>query len=150
MIWIRITTGLMAYDRETEFFAEYIAANGEWVMSSISFMQFRHDYPYRAVSREEAAETAGGILPETLFRQYLDILRDNRGEKYNRKSIKTAGRKCPAVLDFRSAHGLIQSFSARKTRAAFVGVKYREEPGKRGTTPPARGATPPVMGTRHL
>lgn len=72
---------LMAYDRETEFFAEYIAANGEWVMSSISFMQFRHDYPYRAVSREEAAETAGGILPETLFRQYLDILRDNRGEK---------------------------------------------------------------------
>lgn len=72
---------LMAYDRETEFFAEYIAANGEWVMSSISFMQFRHDYPYRAVSREEAAETAGGILPETLFRQYLEILRENRGEK---------------------------------------------------------------------
>lgn len=81
----------------------------------------------------------GGILPETLFRQYLDILRDNRGEKYNRKSIKTAGRKCPAVLDFRSAHGFDSIVFRPQNAGGFCRCKIQRGAGKTGDNAACEG-----------
>lgn len=71
---------LSAYDRETDFFADYNEYKKEWQKSSITFMQFKHDYFYKEISEEEAERFTSGVLPEKLFEEYVATIKSNRGE----------------------------------------------------------------------
>ena len=72
---------LSAYNKETEFFADYNACKKAWQKSSITFAQFKHDYFYKEITKEEAEKFTGGVLPEKLFEEYVAIIKSNRGEQ---------------------------------------------------------------------
>ena len=71
---------LSAYDRETDFFADYNERKKEWQKSSITFMQFKHDFFYKEISEAEAKSFTGGFLPEKLFEEYVATIKSNRGK----------------------------------------------------------------------
>lgn len=71
---------LLAYEKSVAFFVMYVPETNEWTDCNISFSAFQHDYAYREIIREEALKITNGNLPDAMFRQYLDILRKNRGE----------------------------------------------------------------------
>ena len=71
---------LLAYERSSEFFVRYIEKTEEWESCSISFSNFRHDYAFKQISRQEAFNIANGNLPEAMLQQYLSMIRKNLGE----------------------------------------------------------------------
>lgn len=71
---------LFAYEEATEFFVSYHSNANVWVISNISFMQFRHDYELKEISAAEALEKTKGALPDEEYKAYIDTLRYNRGE----------------------------------------------------------------------
>ena len=71
---------LSAYDRETDFFADYNECKKEWQKSSITFMQFKHDYFYKEISEAEAKSFTSGVLLVKLFEEYVATIKSNRGK----------------------------------------------------------------------
>jgi len=71
---------LLAYDKNTEFFVRYIPETDKWVDCDISFSQFRHDYCFRSVDREEALHIANGNLPDALLQQYINMIDKNKSK----------------------------------------------------------------------
>ena len=45
---------LLAYEKSSEFFVRYIPQTNEWEDCNTSFSDFRHDYYFREVSKEDA------------------------------------------------------------------------------------------------
>ena len=68
---------LIAHDKYTEFFASYNSETKTWKRCNISFSNFKHDYNYREVSKEEIIERTGGTLPESIFKEYLSTFFNN-------------------------------------------------------------------------
>ena len=69
---------VLAYDRDTDFFAQYDKSAAKWTMVGISFVQFKHDYNYKLISGEEAQALTNGNLPEHLYADYIKTINDNR------------------------------------------------------------------------
>lgn len=72
---------LSAYDKETDFFAQYRSDVGKWQLSKLSFVQFRHDYNYKQIDQAAAAKITNGVLADTLFAQFVDIIEANKGAR---------------------------------------------------------------------
>jgi len=70
---------LLAYEKSVEFFVMYIPQRKEWIDCNISFLQFKHDYYFKEISREDAIQKTDGNLPESMFQQYLDTISENMG-----------------------------------------------------------------------
>ena len=70
---------LLAHDKKTEFFVKFSEESKQWEDCNISFMQFKHDYNFREISKEKASKITGGILPEKLFSEYLSLINNNLG-----------------------------------------------------------------------
>ena len=70
---------LFAYEKESEFFVRYLPKTNEWEDSPISFSNFRHDYYFKEITKEEALFKTNGNLPEKLLGRYLELLDKNRG-----------------------------------------------------------------------
>ena len=68
---------LLAHEKTTEFFVRYIRGTGEWEPLMISFSNFKHDYNFKEISKEEALQKSDGCLPEREFRSYLTIINKN-------------------------------------------------------------------------
>jgi len=69
---------VLAYDRDTDFFAQFDKSAAKWTMVGISFVQFMHDYNYKLISGEEAQALTNDNLPEHLYADYIKIINDNR------------------------------------------------------------------------
>lgn len=74
---------LLAHERSTEFFVKYVPEMKEWEDCGISFSQFKHDYPFREMSREQVMQITGGNLPEAAFKEYTEMLNRNMGGPSN-------------------------------------------------------------------
>ena len=70
---------LLAHEKTTEFFVRYIREIGEWEPLMISFSNFKHDYNFKEISKEEALQKSDGCLPEAMFQTYSDTIKTNRG-----------------------------------------------------------------------
>ena len=68
---------LFAYERESEFFVRFLPDLGEWESVGISFRQFLHDYTPSEITPDEAARKSNGILPDSTFKDYLEMLESN-------------------------------------------------------------------------
>ncbi|MGN0812255.1 MAG: hypothetical protein ACI4MQ_01940 [Candidatus Coproplasma sp.] len=71
------TVLLFAYGDFYEFFRMYDTGSGQWERSKLSFSNMIHDYRYREISEEEAAEITGGSLPKDDYKRYCDLLSGN-------------------------------------------------------------------------
>lgn len=69
---------LLAYEASSEFFVRYLQETDEWEDCRISFSQFRHDYYFREVERDEALHMANGNLPEAQLQRYLALVAKNK------------------------------------------------------------------------
>ncbi len=70
---------VLAHEPTTEFFVRYDGKTEQWVNCPISFMQFRHDYFFKVLTKEEAVRQTNGNLPERAFQEYVELLRKNNG-----------------------------------------------------------------------
>ena len=70
---------LLAYEKSVEFFVMYIPEREEWTDCNISFSNFKHDYDFKEIPREEALEKTNGNLPESMLRQYSDTIYKSSG-----------------------------------------------------------------------
>ena len=70
---------LLAYDKKTEFFVRFVPKTGEWESVNVSFLSFMHDYNFKEISTEDASKITNGILPNKIFKQYLEMIKRNSG-----------------------------------------------------------------------
>ncbi len=70
---------LLAYEKSSEFFVRFIPELEKWENCNISFSNFRHDYDFREISKEEAVRKTNGNLPDANFEEYLKLLNRNMG-----------------------------------------------------------------------
>ncbi len=68
---------LLAYEKSTEFFVRYIEKLNQWEDCNISFSNFKHDYAFKKISKEEAYSITNGNLPEAKLQQYIRTIRKN-------------------------------------------------------------------------
>ena len=68
---------VLAHEPSTEFFVTYNEKTETWVTCTISFMQFKHDYLFREITKEEAVRQTNGNLPERAFQKYVETLQAN-------------------------------------------------------------------------
>lgn len=71
---------LLAYEKHTEFFVIYNPDTKQWKDCNISFATFQHDCAYKEISEEEIIKKTDGVLPESNYKEYLTILRRNKGD----------------------------------------------------------------------
>ena len=71
---------LLAYDKATEFFVRFVPKVNDWEFCNISFSNFRHDYAFKEIDKDQAEKITLGNLPEAIFQQYLVMLGKNLGK----------------------------------------------------------------------
>lgn len=68
-----MTDRLFAYGSFYEFFEIYDEQSKAWKTSPISYSRFLHDYMFREISKEQAAEITDGNLPEQAYKNYRKL-----------------------------------------------------------------------------
>ena len=69
---------LLAYEIDTGFFATYALKKEKWEYSNLSFSQYMHDLDFHSIVEEKAFELTKGNMPNELYQEFLNILKENR------------------------------------------------------------------------
>ena len=70
---------VFARERSTDFFALYSPHTKQWCQpNNISFMQLMHDRDCMEISKEDAYKKANGSALESLFQEYVSLLKRNQ------------------------------------------------------------------------
>ena len=69
---------LLAYEKDTGFFATYALKKEKWEYSNLSFSQYMHDLDFHSIDEEKAFELTMGNMPNKLYQEFLNILKENR------------------------------------------------------------------------
>lgn len=69
---------LLAYEKDTGFFATYALKKEKWEYSNLSFSQYMHDLDFHSIVEEKAFKLAKGNMPNELYQEFLTILKENR------------------------------------------------------------------------
>lgn len=69
---------LLAYEKDTGFFATYALKKEKWEYSNLSFSQYMHDLDFHSIDEEKAFELTMGNMPNKLYPEFLNILKENR------------------------------------------------------------------------
>ncbi len=69
---------LLAYEKDTGFFATYALKKEKWEYSNLSFSQYMHDLDFHSIVEEKAFELTKGNMPNELYQEFLNILKENR------------------------------------------------------------------------
>ena len=69
---------LLAYEKDTGFFATYALKKEKWEYSNLSFFQYMHDLDFHSIVEEKAFELTKGNMPNELYQEFLNILKENR------------------------------------------------------------------------
>ncbi|MBO5716230.1 MAG: hypothetical protein J6S23_07570 [Clostridia bacterium] len=65
-------------ERSTDFFAIYSPYTKKWCQpDNITFMELTHDRDYMAISKEEALKKTNESALESLFREYISLIKNN-------------------------------------------------------------------------
>lgn len=69
---------LLAYDKETGFFATYSLRKKKWEYSTLSFSQYMHDLNFHSIIDSKVYELTNGDMPSNLYQEFIHILKENR------------------------------------------------------------------------
>lgn len=69
---------LLAYEKDTGFFATYALKKEKWEYSNLSFSQYMHDLDFHSIDKEKAFKLTMGNMPNKLYQEFLNILKENR------------------------------------------------------------------------
>ena len=69
---------LLAYEKDTGFFATYALKKEKWEYSNLSFSQYMHNLDFHSIHEEKAFELTKGNMPNELYQEFLNILKENR------------------------------------------------------------------------
>lgn len=69
---------LLAYEKDTGFFATYALKKEKWEYSTLSFSQYMHDLDFHSIDEEKAFKLTMGNMPNKLYQEFLNILKENR------------------------------------------------------------------------
>ena len=69
---------LLAYEKDTGFFATYALKKEKWEYSTLSFSQSMHDLDFHSIVEEKAFKLTKGNMPNELYQEFLTILKENR------------------------------------------------------------------------
>ena len=66
---------LLAYEKDTGFFATYALKKEKWEYSTLSFSQYMHDLDFHSIVEEKAFKLTKGNMPKELYQEFLLYLK---------------------------------------------------------------------------